>query len=60
MKTFKFDFNVDAWIQEVEIDAENYEEAKEKLLQMSLQELVENGYIKDFGLKQIDYEVEEY
>lgn len=54
MKTFVFDFDLDAWIQDLEIEAENIDEAKEKLLNMSVEDLIENGYVKDFDIRQID------
>ena len=56
MKVFTFDFDLDAWIQDIEIEAEDYDEAKEKLLQMSVEELIENGYIKDYDISNLDYE----
>jgi hypothetical protein len=49
--TVTFDFSLDAWIQNVEIEADDIEEAKEKLNKMSLEELVEEGYVKDFNIK---------
>lgn len=60
MKVFTFDFDLDAWIQDIEIEAEDLEEAKEQLFNMSLSELIENGYVKDFDIRNLDYDVEEY
>ena len=57
--TVTFDFSLFAWIQNVEIEADDIEEAKEKLNKMSLEELVEEGYVKDFNIKDLDYSVED-
>lgn len=56
--TVTFDFSLDAWIQNVEIEADDIEEAKEKLNKMSLEDLVEEGYVKDFNIKDLDYSVD--
>lgn len=53
--TFNFDFSVDAWIEGLSIEADSIEEAKEKLLKYSLEEILEEGYVKDYNLKDIDY-----
>lgn len=57
--TFNFDFSVDAWIQGLSIEADSIEEAKEKLLKYSLEEVLEEGYVKDCSFKDIDYTAEE-
>lgn len=54
---FKFDFSVDAWIQNVEIDAATEEEAKAKLINMDLADLVDEGYVKDFSVDDVDTEI---
>lgn len=54
---FKFDFSVDAWIQNVEIDAATEEEAKAKLINMDLADLVNEGYVKDFTVDNVDTEI---
>lgn len=54
---FKFNFSVDAWIQNVEIDAATEEEAKAKLINMDLADLVDEGYVKDFTVDDIDTEI---
>lgn len=53
-KKFTFDFSVDAWIQGVEIEADDYADALDELRSMSLDELIENGYVKDFDISNID------
>ncbi len=50
----KFDFNLNAWIKGVEIDAESEEQAKEILLGMTFSELLEEGYCKDFSIADVD------
>lgn len=55
-KTYTCDFDIDAWISGVIIEAKDEKEAKEKLLEMSLEELIENGYVKSFKLTDIDIE----
>ena len=55
---FKFDFSVDAWIQDVEIEAATEEEAIAKLGHMSLYEIIEEGYVKDFNIPKEGFDVE--
>lgn len=49
-----FDFNLNAWIKGVEIEADSYEDALAELHSMTFEELVEAGYEKDFKLDDID------
>lgn len=49
-----FDFNLNAWIKGVEVDADSYEDAVAKLHGMSFDELVELGYSKEFKLDDVD------
>lgn len=49
-----FDFNLNAWIKGVEVDADSYEDAVAKLHGMSFEELVEFGYSKEFKLDDVD------
>ena len=58
-KKFTFDLSVDAWIKNIDIEAESYDDALEELHLMSLEKLIEVGYVKDFSLVNIDVEVEE-
>lgn len=48
MKTFVFDFAVQAWIKGLEIEAETCEEAEEELLSMSLEKNSRQGFCKRF------------
>lgn len=49
-----FDFNLNAWIKGIEVDADSYEDALAKLHGMSFEELVELGYSKEFKLDDVD------
>jgi len=56
----KFDFNLDAWIQNLEIEADSIEQAKDKLMSMSLEDMIEAGaYMKDFNIDSVDTEITE-
>lgn len=58
MKTFIFSIGVDSWLK-VSVEANNLEIAKDKLFDMSLEELIENGYVKQFDIiGDIDYDIE--
>lgn len=58
-KTFTFDFNLNAWIRGLEIEADSYEEALEKFKMMSFSDIALNGYAKDFEVSDVDVEYEE-
>jgi hypothetical protein len=58
-KKYIFDFVCEAWVQCLEVEADNLDEAKEKLGKMSLEDMIDEGYIKDTAIKDLDYEVEE-
>lgn len=53
MKTFNMDFNIQAWCQ-LEIEADSAEEAKEKLLSMSLEEIAEIASCKNSDIGDLD------
>lgn len=53
----KFNFDLNAWIDNLTIEANSVEEAKEKLLKMNFEEVVENGSIKLFDVKNVSYTV---
>lgn len=59
MSTFIFDFSLCAWVQNVEIEADNYEDALDILKGMSLCEIAREGYEKDLQLEDIDCEEED-
>ena len=53
----KFNFNLNAWIQNVEIEADSIEEAENKLYRMDVQELIEARYINTSDLDDVEGEV---
>lgn len=53
----KFNFNLEAWIEGVEIEADSEEEAKEKLYRMNAQELIEAGYVNTSDVNDVEGEV---
>ena len=53
----KFNFNLEAWIEGVEIEADSEEEAKEKLYRMNAQELIEAGYVNTSDINDVEGEV---
>lgn len=56
---FTFDFNLSAWIQDLKIEAENYDEAMEKLRTMSAYDIVDEGYVKNTDITDLDYTTDE-
>lgn len=59
MKKFIFEFSVDAWIKGVEIEADTYQEAENKLHRHTLEDLIEKGYVQDSDISDIECEVED-
>ena len=57
MARYSFDFNLEAWIQYVEIEADSYEEAESKLCKMTVEELIKTGYINNSDLFDISAEI---
>ena len=57
MAKYSFDFNLQAWIQDVEIEADSYEEAESKLYRMTVEELIEAGYIHTSDVEDVDVEI---
>ena len=55
----KFDFNLQAWIQGIEIEADSVEEAENKLYRMTVEELIEAGYIHTSDLSDVESEIVE-
>lgn len=49
-----FDFNLNAWIKGVEVEATSYDEAIEKLHSLTFDEILETGFSKDFNISDID------
>ena len=57
MKKFKLNFNLEAWIAELEIEAETEEEAIEQLTNMDLLDIVQQGYDKEVDIRDIESEL---
>ena len=53
------DFNLNAWIKGVEVEATSYEDAVAKLHQMTFDELIETGFSKDFTISDVEGRVVE-
>ena len=55
---FNLDFSVNALIQDVEIEAKDEKEALDKLSQMSLKDILDEGFVKDFDIPAKDFDAE--
>lgn len=58
MPKYDFNFSLDAWVKSLEIEADSLEEAKEKLNGMSISDIVDEGLVKDFNIKELDVTVD--
>lgn len=56
MGKFVFDFDLDVWLRNVEVEANSLEEAQEKLYSMTIEEMLESGYVKDTYINDLDVE----
>lgn len=54
MPIYDFNFSLDAWVKSLEIEADSLEEAKEKLNEMSIDDIVEHAIVKDFSIKELE------
>lgn len=59
MPTYTFDFNLSAWIRNLEIEADSEEEATEKLNAMKVEDIVDLGYCSNFDITSVDVESDE-
>lgn len=50
----RFDFNVEAWIRGVEVEGDDYDEAENNLYRMTLEELLDEGYVQSFEITDCD------
>lgn len=57
---FRFNFNLEVWMDGIEIEAKSEEEAIEQLYKMSVQEYFEEGYDRNSSISEIESEVIEY
>ena len=53
-KLYDFNFSLDAWIKSLEIEADSLEEAKEKLFEMPIEDLIDIAWVKDFSIKELE------
>ena len=54
MPKYELDFDLDLWIRNLQIEADSPEEAKEKLCKMSFSDMIDEGYVKDYKISDID------
>lgn len=59
MKRFTFNFDLDAWVRGVEIEANSYEEALDELTSMDFDDIISEGYVKSFDINNVDYDLED-
>lgn len=59
MPRYTFDFDLEAWIRCLKIEADSLEEAKEKLYEMSIEDIIDEGYVNNFSISELDIEEEE-
>lgn len=57
MAKFKLDFNLEAWVRNLEVEADNEDDALNELYKMSISEIIEKGYVNDYSTNDIDVEV---
>lgn len=57
--TFDFNFDLDVYVKELEIEADSPGEALDKLRSYSLDDIIQEGYIKDFEIRYLSYLVKE-
>ena len=56
----EFDFNLEIWVRNLQIEANSVEEAEEKLHKMTLEELISEGAIvKQMDIKDLTSEIKE-
>lgn len=59
MPMYKFDLNLSAWVQGIEIEAESEEVARDTLNRMSAEEIIEQGYVNEYDISNVDCESDE-
>lgn len=55
-----FNFNLQAWLKGVVVEADSEADAEAKLMKMSLEDMLEYGFVKDSDISDIESEIEEY
>ena len=53
----RFDFSLDAWIRNLEIEADSLEDAKDKLARMSVEDIVEYGCVDEHDITNLDSDI---
>lgn len=55
----KFDFMLNAWLREVEVEGSSEEECLDNLRRMTAEELLEIAFVKDSDISEVDGEIVE-
>ena len=55
----KFDFNLSAWVKNLEIYAKSVEDAEEELLKMTAEDITESGDVNSSDVSDLTYEIVE-
>ena len=55
----RFNFNLEAWIKGLEVEADSYDEALDKLYRMTFSEIAEAGYAKESDITDITGDIVE-
>ena len=54
----RFGFDIDIDMEDVEVEGNSIEDCKNKLFQMSVQEMLEaGGYVKNYTIDDVDYDI---
>lgn len=59
MPKYTFDFNLSLWIRNLEIDAESEDAARKVLNEMSVEDILDEGTVKDTDITSLDVETDE-
>lgn len=54
---FRFNFNLEVWVDGIEIDAKDYDSAVEELYKMAVKEYFEEGYDRNSHISDVEGEV---
>ena len=50
----RFDINVEAWLRGIEVEGDDYDDAENNLYRMTLEELLDEGYVRSFEITDCD------
>ena len=59
MPKFIFDLDLDCWVSGIEIEADSLEKAEDALRNMSAEDIIDAGTIKEFDVNDVDVEEDE-